>query len=117
MDQSVFLFPYHTIALMQRGHRIIAVVTLFGLFYCLVVLTTTHRLITEWDNCMIVSPQSRECYEPTIRGAFFPTIPESGFNAGDDVYRKAVQYGEGEFLKALTDQGSRLCVGTPKNAD
>jgi hypothetical protein len=90
---------------MQRGYKLLSIVTLFGLFYFLVILTARNPIFANWEECMLINPQSKEEIVPPLRGSLFPKVPDSAFRIGNDTYKKAAEYATDKFTEALRSAG------------
>lgn len=107
-----FLFPWHGIVFMQRGYKLVSIVTLFGLFYFLVVLTTRARINANWEECILIHPQTKQKIVPVLGDSLSPTIPASAFKVDNNAYKKATQYALNKFDNALKERGVMQVVGT-----
>jgi len=94
-------FPWHGIFFMQRRYKLISIVTLFGLFYFLTILTNRMPIFANWEECILIHPQTKQKIEPILRGSVFPTIPTTAFEINDDTYRKAARYALTKFDETL----------------
>jgi hypothetical protein len=76
-----FPFPYHCIVLTNdlKRDRIVGVVSLFGLYYYLVLIAKYLLIQSPWDNCVTVDPQESYEYELVIRGAQSVNIPDDAW--------------------------------------
>lgn len=104
-------FPYHAIFLMQRNKTLVGIVTLFGLFYFLVIITTHMPIITNWEECIWIHPQFKKEIVPIIRGSLCPTIPSSAFTINNETYERAIHYADEKFKKALKTYGVIMNIG------
>lgn len=111
-------FPWHALFLMQRGYKLLSIVTLLGLFYFLVILTTRSPIFANWEECILSNPQSKEEIVPILRGSLFPKIPDSAFRIGNDTYKKAAEYATDKFNKALRSSECMIITnkGIPEKA-
>lgn len=105
-------FPWHGIVFMQRGYKLVSIVTLFGLFYFLIVLTTRMSILANWEECVLLHPQTKQESVPILRGSLQPTIPVSAFRVDNSVYKEAAQYALSKFDEALKERGVVQVVGT-----
>jgi hypothetical protein len=104
-------FPYHAIFLIQRDHKLIAIVSLFGLFYFLIVLADRMPIIANWEDCVLIHPQSAKDILPIIRGSLFPMIPISAFVVDNNTYDKAKNYAIDKLKKALKQYKTITVIG------
>ena len=103
--------PQHKVVLAQYNRALFGIVTLFGLFYFLVVLTRMTSVIGYWDEYIICNPQTKEEAEPILRGTGFPKIPKSAFDSGDSVYANAARYAEEKFRESLDRYAIKIMIG------
>ncbi|HDH12256.1 MAG TPA: hypothetical protein ENG83_08715 [Nitrospirae bacterium] len=105
-------FPWHGIFLMQKGYSLISVVTLFGLFYFLVILTTRARIDANWDECILIHPRTKQEIVPGLRGSLSSTIPDSAFKKVDNnTYKNAAEYAIDKLTKALNSAECVIITG------
>lgn len=108
-------FPWHGIFLMQREYKLISIVTLFGLFYFLVILTTRTQIVANWEECILSDSQSKKEIVPILRGSLHPTVPNSAFRIDNNTHKKASQYALDKFNRTLDETGVVKIIGSHKN--
>jgi hypothetical protein len=63
-------FPYHSVLIFGRNQLIASIVTLFGLFYYLVILNPRAVTLTDWINYLYLIPTKRQETEPIFRTSY-----------------------------------------------
>lgn len=101
-----FPFPYHCIVLTNdlKRNRVVGVVSLFGLFYYLVLIAEYLLIRAPWDNCIIVDPQRSEEYELVIRGTQTVNIPDDAWIMSKSKLRSSGEFAFQKFKSALKSQ-------------
>ena len=76
-----FPFPYHCIVLTNdlKRNRLVGVVSIFGLYYYLVLISDYLSIRAPWDNCVTVDPQESNEYESSIRCTGTINIPDEAW--------------------------------------
>ena len=103
MDQNVFRFPmHHTIILTHdiKNHRCVGIVSIFGLYYYLVLLSDYLIINAPWDDCIVVHPQTDKAYEPLLRGANI-NIPDEAWIMDESKIELAGKFAHEKFMHTL----------------
>lgn len=98
-----FPFPYNSIVLTNdlKRNRIVAVISLFGLYYYLVRLSDYLSIRVPWDDCIVVDPQKSTEYEPLIKGSSNIGIPDEAWAMSEAKLWAAGEFALRKFKSAL----------------
>ena len=110
MNQNVFCLPmHHTIILTHdiKHHRCVGIVSIFGLYYYLVLLSDYLIINAPWDDCIIVHPQIDQAYEPFLRGANI-NIPDEAWLVDDFKKELAGRYAHKKFMDTVINKAKIL---------
>lgn len=104
MEKNLDLpFPNHAIVLSHdvRRNRVIGVISLFGLYYYLVLISTYLQVSSQWDDCVIVHPQDPNEYNLILHGAFEINIPDEAWHLNKEKLKLAREFAFEKFQRAL----------------
>lgn len=104
MEKNLALpFPNHAIVLSHdvKRNRVIGVVSLFGLYYYLVLISTYLPVFSRWDDCIIVHPQELSEDEPFLHGTFDINIPNEAWHMDEKKLKMAREFAFEKFQTAL----------------
>ena len=106
MKNMDFPFPNHSIILTYdlARNRVVGVVSLFGLYYYLVLIALYLPVRAAWDNCVTVDPQESTEYELVIRGTQSINIPDDAWIMDETKLQLAGRFAYQKFKNALESQ-------------
>ena len=92
----------HSITLTHdtKHYRCVGVVSIFGLYYYLVLLSDYLTIDAPWDDCIIVHPKEDTAYEPLLRGANI-TIPDEAWIMDESKIEMAGKFAHEKFMYTL----------------